>query len=278
VAPATLLIYLLIALLNPPPALAHDGVPHTGQPREDAILAEVGFDQRLDAQVPRDLVFQNERGQAIALRSYFGDKPLILALSYYECTMLCPLVFEGLEQSLSALTFDIGKEFDVISVSIDPTETPAIAAAKKAPYIQQYGRSGAANGWHFLTGDHAAIDRLAESIGFRFAYDAEQQQYAHAAGIVVLTPTGKIARYFYGLDYAPQDLRLGLVEASANRIGSPVDQFLLRCYHYDPVTGKYGIAIQVVMKAAGLLTVLLLGGLILMLNRQEKNYGLPTLS
>ncbi len=275
---------LLIALFilgfigEPQVALAHD----TGQ-QADAILDAVGFDQRLDEQVPLALPFRDETGKAAPLASYFGDKPVILALTYFHCPNLCPLVLQGMATSFARLPFTIGKDFDVITVSIDPAETPTSAAAAKATYLAQYDpqheHPDAAAGWHFLTGDHAAVDTLAASVGFRFAYDAAQEQYAHAAGIMLLTPAGKIARYLFGLDYAVQDLRLGLVEAGAGKIGSPIDQLLLRCYHYNPVTGKYGIVVERVMQVAGLATVLMLGGLLFTLFRQEKkNHAFPTLS
>lgn len=256
-------------LLWPVPVAAHEGTPQGSGRQADAILAQVAYDQRLDEQVPLDVTFRDETGQSVRLGDYFGDKPVVLTLSYYECPNLCPLVFDGLERSLEKLRFDLGDQYQVVTVSIDPDETPAMATEKKATYMGRYGRPGAAGGWHFLTGEHESIDRLAQAVGFRYAYDPELDEYAHAAGVVVLTPGGKIARYFYGVDFPANDLRLGLVEASANRIGSPVDQLLLRCYRYDPVKGKYDLVVRKVFQLAGAVTVLLLGGFLLVLYRYE---------
>lgn len=268
------LVFSLWLALMPTIAAAHNG----GE-TDDAILNAVGFDQRLDAQVPPDLVLRDEAGQRVQLGDYFGEKPVILALAYYHCPNLCPLVLQGLADTLAKVNFDIGKQFTVVTVSIDPTETSAMATKAKVTYLARYGRPGAAAGWHFLTGEHAAVDQLAAAVGMHFAYDARQQQYAHAAGVMVLTPAGKIARYFYGFTFVPQDLRWGLVEAANGRIGSPVDQLLLRCYHYDPATGKYNLIIQRVMQVAGVSTVLLLGGLLVVLRRQEKkSYAISTIS
>lgn len=271
----TISMLMLLALFClPQPVSAHDGGPNA-----DAILDAVGLDQRLEEQVPLALPFRDETGRAAPLGSYFRDKPVVLALTYFHCPNLCPLVLEGMAKSFAALPFTVGEEFDVITVSIDPAETPADAAAAKATYLAQYGRPGAADGWHFLTGDHTTVDTLAAAVGFRFAYDAEQEQYAHAAGIIILTPSGKIARYFYGLNYAKQDLRLGLVDAGAGKVGSPIDQLVLRCFHYDPETGKYGIVVRRVMQIAGLATVLMLGGLVGTLVYQEKkHHAFSTLS
>jgi protein SCO1/2 len=234
------------------------------------ILREVGIDQHLDQQVPLDLVFHDETGQAVQLGQYFGSKPVILALVYYECPMLCTLTLNGLVSALKVLSFDVGNQFNVVTVSFNPQETPALAAAKKQTYLERYGRVGAEQGWHFLTGDAAAIQRLTEAVGFRYVYDAEQKQYAHAAGITLLTPQGKIARYFFGVEFSPRDLRLGLVEASHNQIGSPVDQLLLYCYHYDPTTGKYGAVAMNMVRVGGVLTVLALGGFVIMALRRER--------
>ncbi len=239
----------------------------------------VGFDQRLNAQVPLDLAFRDEADNVVTLGTYFTTQPVILTLGYYECPMLCSMVRDNLLKSLQALPLSIGKEFAVVNVSIDPGETPNVAAATKAIYVQRYGRPDAAAGWHFLTGSESSIASLAQAIGFRYSYDAEIDQYAHPSGIVVLTPQGKIARYFYGIDYPEQDLRLGLVEAANERIGSPVDQVLLLCYQYDPVTGKYTMLIGRVVRLAGVFTVLgigvLVGGLLWREQwRKPRNAGL----
>ena len=242
-------------------------------------LKGVGFDQRLNEQVPLDLLFRDEAGQTVRLGDYIGTaspRPTILALVYYECPMLCTVVLNGLLGSLRALSFNVGEQFNIVTVSFDPTETPSLAAAKKKEYVKRYGRPGATAGWHFLTGEETAIEQLTQAIGFRYTYDPETEQYIHASGIVVLTPQGKIARYFYGIEYAPRDLRLGLVEASANKIGSPIDQVLLFCYHYDPITGKYGLLIMNVIRVAGFATVLSLGTLIVVMlqrDRRKKREG-----
>ena len=242
---------------------------HTAQ-HGPAVLRDIELEQRLNAQVPLDLMFWDETGHAVELGRYLGEKPAILALVYYECTELCPVVLNGLVKSLRALSFDAGKQFQVITVSIDPTESPDLAAAKKQAYTLRYGRTGADAGWHFLTGEEAAIRRLAEAVGFRYAYDAERDQYAHPAAVTVLTPGGRVARYIFGLDFPPRDLRLALVEASAGRIGSAVDQALLYCYQYDPATGKYSLVIMNVLRLAGLATVMLLGTFIVLMCRWDR--------
>lgn len=250
------------------PAFAHEALP--------AIFKDVGFDQRLNEPVPLDAVFRDEAGQPVRLGDYLGQKPVILALIYYRCTTLCPMILDGLVRSLHALSFDIGKQFSIVTLSFDPRETPALAAAKKAEYVKRYGRPGAADGWHFLTGDEPAIQRLTKAVGFRYVYDDKTDQYAHAAGILMLTPQGRVARYFYGIDYSPRDLRLGLIEAAANTIGNPIDQVLLYCYHYDPLTGKYGLIVMNVLRLAGLATVLILGAFILVMLRRERFTNLKT--
>jgi protein SCO1/2 len=238
------------------------------------LLKDVGIDQKLDHSIPLDLTFQDESGNAIKLSQYFGKKPVVLSLVYYNCPMLCTQVLNGLERSFSNVPMDIGKQFEVVTVSIDPTETPNFASAKRDLYTGIYGRAGAAEGWHFLTGDESQIKQLANAVGFRYAYDADSKQFAHASAIMILTPEGKISRYFYGIQYPSRDMRLGLVEASHGKIGSPVDQVLLFCYHYDPVTGKYGLLISRVIQAGGFLTLLAIGILILVLKRGE-HYELP---
>jgi protein SCO1/2 len=243
---------------------------------DERLLNAIGFDQKLNAQVPLDLIFRDERGAPIRLGDYIGDKPAILVLAYYECPNLCTLVLTQLVETMRDMAFEVGKEFDVITVSIDPGEGPAIATAKKATYLERYGRPGADRGWHFLTGEQAQIDRLAQAVGFRYAYDARQDQYAHPTGIMVLTPQGTIARYFYDLDYTPRDLRLGLVEAAEGRIGSPVDQFLLRCYHYDPISGQYTPAIMNIVRIVGGATALILGACLFRLFRRYRPRQLET--
>lgn len=234
------------------------------------VIREVGFEQKLETQLPLDLKFRDETGREVALREYFGKRPVVLALVYYECPMLCNMILNGVASSLRVVNLDAGTDFDVVAVSFDPRETPELAAAKKEQYVEEYGRPGTASGWHFLTGDEEAIRRLTQAVGFKYFWDQESQQFAHASGVMVATPQGKLSRYFYGIEYAPRDMRLGLVEASAGRIGSPVDAILLYCFHYDPVTGKYGLVIMNVMRLAGIATVVLLAGFIVVMLRRER--------
>jgi protein SCO1/2 len=233
------------------------------------LSKQVGLDQRLDSQVPLDLVFRDEQGQPVSLRQFFHDKPVILSLVQFRCPMLCTQVLNGVLKTSQALEFQMHRDYEVLSISIDPRETPAMAAAKKQRYASSYHRPGADEGWHFLTGDQDAIDRLAAAVGYRYVYDEKSDQFAHPSGIVVLTPDGRVSRYFYGIDYHPSDLRLGLVESSEGRIGTPVDQILLLCFHYDPATGKYGFAIAAVMRVAGIATMLVLGSFLSLMIRRE---------
>lgn len=237
-----------------------------------AALQDVGIDQRLNEQVPLDLVFRDETGKPVKLGDYAGGKPIILALVYYQCPMLCTLTLNGLVRAMRMLAFDAGKQYSVVTVSFDPRETPVLAAAKKSGYIGDYRRAGAADGWHFLTGNEASIRSLTQAVGFHYKFDPQSGQYAHATGLVILTPQGRIARYFYGVEFSPRDLRLALVQASANKIGSPVDEVLLFCFHYDPSTGKYSLVITRVIQLAGACTVLVIGGFIgLMVWREREN-------
>ena len=238
------------------------------------LLKDVGIDQKLNDQIPLDLTFRDEHGKPVQLRQFFGQKPVILSLVYFNCPMLCTQVLNGLTSSLKLQSLDAGKDFNVLTVSIDPTDKPLIAEARQEMYTGMYGRAGAAQGWRFLTGDDPQIKQLASAVGFRYAFDADSKQYAHASAIMVLTPEGKISRYLYGISYPSRDLRLALVEASEGKIGTPVDSILLFCYHYDPHTGKYGLLISRVIQAGGGLTVLLLAILIVSLVRKE-NYALP---
>jgi protein SCO1/2 len=269
-----LLAGLLLAACAVPPAHAKfmTGGPKpqfAENPMSD-LLQTVGLDQKLNQQLPLDVPFRDEAGNTVTLAAYVKDKPVLLNLVYYECPMLCNLLLNGLNRSLRVLSFDVGREFDIITLSFDPTETPALAVAKKATYIKEYGRSGAGEGWHFLTGPEESIRAVTEAVGFRYRYVEERDEYAHTAGLMVLTPSGRISRYFYGVEFAARDLRLALVEASAGRIGNPVDQVLLWCFHYDPVMGKYGFAIQRALQVGGLLTVGVVGGFMAMMLRRER--------
>lgn len=234
------------------------------------VIKGVRFEQKLNSQIPLELTFRNESDQPVELAEYFGQKPVILVFAYYDCPMLCTLVLNGLLDSLEGLAFDLGDQFQVVTVSIDPDETPALAAEKKDVYLEFYGRPDADKGWHFLTGDQAAIEELTQAAGFYYQYDPEQDEYAHPTGIMIVTPEGKIARYLYGIKYPSRDVRLGLVEAAENQIGSPVDQVLLACYHYDPVVGKYNLAIMNIIRIAGLATVAVMGAAVLVMLRRER--------
>jgi protein SCO1/2 len=265
--------WIALTLLSAPAQAQLQGPVQDIGVRPD-LLKDVGVDQKLNQSVPLNLTFRDEHGKTVELAEYFGQKPVILSLVYYNCPMLCTQVLNGLESSLKLIPMNIGKQFDVVTVSIDPTERPILAEAKQALYTGLYGRPNAAQGWHFLTGDEQQIRQLANAVGFRYAYDPDSKQFAHASAIMVLTPEGKISRYFYGIQFPSRDLRLGLVEASEGKIGTPIDQVLLFCYHYDPSTGKYGLLISRLIRAAGVLTVLAIGGLILVLYRKE-HYALP---
>jgi protein SCO1/2 len=234
-------------------------LPVRGQPALPQQLRGVGIDQRLGEQVPLDLSFRDETGQPVQLAQYFGRRPVILVLAYYRCPMLCTQVLNGLVHALWDVPLDMGDDYEVVTVSFDPRETPELAAAKKKSYLMRYHKAGGEQGWHFLTGGEPAIKRLTKAVGFHYSYDARNDQFAHASGIMVLTPRGKVSRYFYGINFSARDLRLGLVEASENRIGSPVDKFLLFCFHYDPTTGRYGVAVMNLVRLGGILTVLVLG-------------------
>jgi len=234
-------------------------VPALAAEPRPAALRDVSYDQRLGASVPLDLRFQDETGATVRLGDYFGEKPVVLMPAYYSCPMLCTLVFNGLVSALRPLSFDVGKEFTVLTFSFDPHDGPSQAAVKKGALLEEYHRPTAAAGWHFLTGDAASIAALTQAIGFRYRYDDEHQQFAHASGIVVLTPEGRIARYLFGVEYAPKDLRLALVEASAHRIGTLVDELLLFCFHYDAATGRYGRVAIDALRVVGVATLLALG-------------------
>jgi protein SCO1 len=257
-----LIVSVLLVLLADRPAWGQAGLP--------PALREVGFDQKLNAQVPLDLVFRDETGQTVRLGDYFHGKPVILVPGYFRCPMLCGQVQNGLIRALLDLQFDVGKDFYVLTVSFDPRETPEMAAAKKQTYLERYGRPGSADGWHFLTGADGEIKRLTDAVGFRYRYDAKHDQYAHAGGIVLLTPTGKVSRYFYDVRFSPRDLRLGLVEASENRIGSLADQVLLFCFHYDPEEGRYGPAVMRLVRLGGVLTMLSIAIFMVVLWRKER--------
>jgi protein SCO1/2 len=246
--------------------------PEGGMVRADekpAILKDIGIDQRLNEQLPLDLPLKDEAGRDVRLGNYFGRRPVILALVYYNCPMLCTQVLNGLVGALNVMSLDAGSDFEVVAVSFDARETASMAAAKKDAYLGRYKRPNASAGWHFLTGDAAAIARLTGAAGFRFRYDKERDQFAHASAIMVATPAGLLSRYFYGIEYAPRDLRLGIVEASAGRVGTPVDQVLLYCFHYDPASGKYGPVIVNIIRLGGLATLAILAVSLVVMSRRR---------
>lgn len=242
----------------------------SGQSSLPGPLKSVDVEQRLNAQVPLDAVFKNENGKEVRIADLLDSKPVILTLVYYECPMLCTQVLNGLVSSLRPITFTAGREFDIITISFDPDESTQLASAKKATYVKQYAREDAKQGWHFLTGDQSSIQKVTSAVGFKYSYDPKIDQFAHASVIMVLTPQGKVARYFYGIDYSSRDLRWALVEASKNKIGTIADKVLLYCFHFDPSLGKYSAHAVNLIRLGGVITVLLLGGFILKMRRKDK--------
>jgi protein SCO1/2 len=242
---------------------------------DDALL-QIKFDQKLNDAVSIDLPFRDESGNSVPLGNYFGRRPVILVLGYYECPMLCSLVLNGLIEAMQDLKLDAGKEFEVVNVSIDPRETPTLALAKKRIYLKRYGRHGAEAGWHFLTGDGAAIQALADEVGFRFAYDPRAKQFAHPSGIVILTADGKVSRYLFGVTFSAKELDSALHDAGAKKIGSPVQQLLLLCFHYSPVTGKYGNLVMNGVRVSAFSTVAVLGIVLMRRSRRREEADCST--
>lgn len=260
---------LVFVFLAATPAFADDG------PRPEQLLETARFEQRLNEQVPLDLQFRDETGQTVKLGSFFNGKPVILAMMYYNCPNICNIAVEDLIENMRDVNFRLGTDYDVVTVSIDPRETPAMAAEKKAEYVKHYNQAGAEDGWHALTGDDAMIQRLARSIGFTYAWDPNLQEYAHPSGVTVLTPQGKIAQYLYALVYSSTDLRLGLVQASENKIGSLVDKVLLRCYQFNPLTGQYTPAIMNIVRIVSLMVFAVLGGFLIRTLYRERRRNTP---
>jgi len=236
-------------------------------------LREIGFDQNLDQPVPLDITFRNEAGATVRLGDYFGKRPVVLVFAYYDCPMLCTQVINGLSSALGILSLDPGKDFEIVTVSFNPRDTPATARAKKAIYLDRYKHAGADEGWHFLTGNQPSIDRLTKAAGFRYVWDEPTKQFAHPSGVMVLTPDGRLARYLFGIEYGPRDLRFAIIEASSGHIGSPADALLLYCYHYDPMTGRYGLVVMRALRLAAAATVLALGAFIIVMVRRERIPG-----
>ncbi len=247
------------------------GAPSSTMP---APLREIGFDQNLDQQLPLDTYFVDEQGRRVQLGQYFGARPVVLAFVYYDCPMLCTQVLGAMTSTLGVMSLEPGKDYEIVLVSFDPREKPAQAATRKAEYMHRFRRPGTEDSWHFLTGEQPEIARLTKAAGFRYAWDEQTQQYAHPAGIIVATPDGRPARYLFGIEYGPRDVRLALVEATAGKIGSVADNLLLFCYHYDPMTGRYGFAIMRALRVAGVATVLLIGtSIFLMVRRERRKVG-----
>lgn len=225
------------------------------------VLNNVGIQQKLNEKIPSDIEFKDEKGKTVKIGDYLGKRPIILALVYYECPMLCSEVLNGLTGSIKGLNFNVGKEFDVLAISFDAREYDKtdLANNKKESYIKRYAREGSENGWHFLTGTQDSIDKITQAVGFGYQWDEQTQQFAHAGAIMVITPEGKLSKYLYGIDYAPKDIKFAIMESAENRIGNPVDQMMLYCYHYNPATGKYGLQVMNVMRIGGVLTILGIG-------------------
>ncbi len=231
------------------PALAQKQGP-------DDLLDKIGIEQKLKAELPLDAVFTNDKGEEVKLGELFQGRPVILAIVYFECPMLCTMILNGMLRMLKVLKFDVGREFDIVTVSIDHRETPALAHEKKTQYLKRYQREGADQGWHFLVGAQDQIKRLSDTVGYKYAYDKETDQYAHGSAIMVVTPKGKLSKYFYGIEYSPRDVRLAIVEAADEKIGSLVDEVLLYCFKYNPQEGKYSVVVMNVMRLAGGITIL----------------------
>ena len=253
-----------------PGAAPHDaGIASNAVPEQ---LKDVTFEQRLGSTLPLDARFRDERGRAVALRDYFGRRPVVLAFVYYSCPMLCTQVLNGVSSAVKAMPFVPGTDFDVVYVSFDARDTPQIAAAKKQAQLDDYAQTSTAAGWHYLTGDAAAIRRVTEAAGFSYKWDDRSGQFAHVSGILVVTPDGRLSRYFYGVEYSPKELRMGIVESSAGKVGSVVDRLLLYCYHYDPATGRYGAIAMNLVRLGGAVTLVFLGGFIWVMRRRENGY------
>lgn len=268
------ILALSLAAAQPPSAFMKGQDSGPASQVDPASLKDIGIDQHLNEQVPLDLQFKDEDGRTVALGDYFKKgRPVILTMVYYQCPMLCSEVLSGLNSAMQVMKFTAGNEYEVVTVSIDPRDTPEMAKAKKTTYLTAYNRPGAEEGWHFLTGSQENVAKLAKVVGWKYRWDPKMNQFIHAAGIMLVTPQGKLAQYYYGIEYSPKDLRLGLIEASQDKIGTLVDQVVLYCYHYDPKTGKYGAVVQNMLRIGGAATVLLLGGFIVLMFRREGHAG-----
>jgi len=267
--------FVTAGLLYAAPIQAQGLAPAASEPAsaKPGLLAKIGLDQKIGQSIPLDLPFTDEAGRAVTLGQYFGKRPVILVMAYYECPMLCTQVLNGLVSAVGILNFEVGREFDVVVVSFNPKEGPGLASQKKAAYLERYGRPQSAGGWHFLTGTQPSIDSLTKAIGFRYAYDEKIGQFAHGAGIELLTPAGVLAKYFYGIEFSARDIRLGIIEAANERLGTPIDDVLLLCYHYDPATGAYGAAVLTMVRAGGIATMLAFAVFLTVSLRRERAAG-----
>jgi protein SCO1/2 len=270
----SVMLAMSLAFAQPPSAFTRGQESGPASQTDAGNLKDIGIDQHLDQQIPLDLQFKDENGSTVRLADYFKKgRPVILTLVYYQCPMLCSEVLTGLDSAMQVMKFTAGNEYEVITVSIDPRDTPEVAKEKKASYLKEYNRPGAEDGWHFLTGQPENIAKLAQTVGWKYRWDPKMNQFVHAAGIMLVTPQGKLAQYYYGIEYAPKDLRLGLIEASQDKIGNLVDAVVLYCYHYDPRTGKYGAVIANMLRIGGAATILLLGGFIVLMVRRDSHAG-----
>jgi protein SCO1/2 len=270
----SVMLAMSLAVAQPPSAFTRGQESGPASQADAGNLKDIGIDQHLDQQIPLDLQFKDENGSTVRLGDYFKKgRPVILTLVYYQCPMLCSEVLTGLDSAMQVMKFTAGNEYEVITVSIDPRDTPEIAKEKKASYLKEYKRPGAEDGWHFLTGQPENITKLAQTVGWKYRWDPKMNQFVHAAGIMLVTPQGKLAQYYYGIEYAPKDLRLGLIEASQDKIGNLVDAVVLYCYHYDPRTGKYGAVVSNMLRIGGAATILLLGGFIVLMVRRDSHAG-----
>ena len=260
-----LLSAMAVAQVPPPPDVG------TASNNRPVVLDQVKFEQHLNDQLPLDTVFQDDTGRTVKLGDLFGKRPVILVFNYYSCPMLCSQVLNGLTATLASMKFTVGKEFDVVAISIDPRETAAMAADAKSHYTFRYGRKGSESGWHFLVGDQKNITAAASAAGFKYAWDDRSKQFAHPSGIIVVTPQGRLAQYYYGIEFSARDLRLATIESSQEHIGTVIDSVTLFCYHYDPATGKYGAVVMNMLRAGAVLTLALVGGMMFVLLRRERH-------
>jgi len=268
---AAILTFALSYIVMPEAAYSHDEkAARIAADNQPEIFKNIGIEQKLGTRLPLKTNFRDQTGASVSLQDYLSVKPVVLVFSYFDCPMLCPLVLEGLVRSLKPLSLNAGVDFDVLVISIDERDSPELAQKKRLEIINRYGRDGSEVGWHFLTGEKSAIEEVTRSAGFTYAWDETSKQYVHASGIFILTPQGEIARVLYGIDYTPRDIRLALVEAGDGTIGSAVDQLLLYCYHYNPLTGKYGFVIMGTLRVAGVSTVLAMATFIITMLRRER--------